>query len=279
MAKHELWAVLGKRLNQHQLTQEGRDRVDWLISELLSSKVNSAELCLAFCGGRTQGQAHTEAARLRDYFHQRLAEHGRQWPDSELLLEEHSTNTRENISELSRLLQHQGRLQAGDHLHLRLLSSEHHLQRIYDVQQWLPEQGLLGLIEQDCQAAGIQLHWSARTLGAPYSFSGWRADGYLHLQSLTLYRVYLDAVLANNIKRSLARARATPLAVAQQALAQLQRLAQDPQAPSWFVAILQLLRQLVEHSAPECTQAELSAQHALLEHNFRWLSHWLDPDQ
>lgn len=150
-----IYVVLGKRLNANQLTLEGKSRVDGLISALRCHENTAARV--VFCGGITLGQTVSEAKRMHEYFEQRRQQLGLSFPQIDVLLEQESTSTVENIEHVAQVLLESGVVQRGETLALTLVSNDYHLKRIFEIQQLMDEQGLLRKLVDRCAQSGVRL--------------------------------------------------------------------------------------------------------------------------
>ncbi|WP_038177312.1 YdcF family protein [Vibrio pacinii] len=218
--------VLGKRLVSDQLTVEGRSRVEALAKQMMS--LNSKTTAIIFCGGVTQGQLVSEAMAMRDYLQQLL-------PLSviesyRILLEDQSQNTIENLANAASKLKQSLTSLHQQKLTLTLLSNDYHLQRIFQVETLMPEQGLLNAMRHQCHTLELNISITnqlSHHFSVPYPHDGARAHGFLLLDELTTYRVYLEGVVACVFKRPLTEVRAQPYQIARQALKRLKILSFD----------------------------------------------------
>nr|WP_244292145.1 YdcF family protein [Vibrio cidicii] len=215
--------VLGKRLFANQLTEEGRSRVEALVAALSEGALD--EQCLiAFCGGVTQGQTRSEASAMLEHFTLLCQQQGLTVAPQRILLEEQSTSTVENILKVSRVLIESGVCQRGSQLNVTFVSNDYHLQRIFEIQQSMDEQGLLRVLRERCAALGAEFAISyclQDHLSVPYPHHGPQAELFLLIDELTPYRVYLEGVARGVFQRPLAEVRALPLQSATRALTRI----------------------------------------------------------
>lgn len=87
--------VLGKRLVNNQLSAEGISRVEALAAKIREMPMENT--ALVFCGGKTQGQSISEADAMYAYFQTLNTSLAKPFPTSQILLENRSLNTFENM--------------------------------------------------------------------------------------------------------------------------------------------------------------------------------------
>ena len=214
--------VLGKRLADNRLTEEGRLRVDALAEFM--RVLDLSETAIIFCGGIAPGQHISEAQAMVARFKTHYPMLVQLIPARHLILEDRSRNTVENIENAASELIASGLCTSDQVIQFTLLSNDYHLNRILDIQTLLPEQGLLTVLKQRCQQAGLQmviaLDCSQHCL-VTYPHCGEQADAFLLADELTTYRVYLEGVVKGVFTRSLESVRAQPHEVAEDAIKKL----------------------------------------------------------
>lgn len=271
-----IFIVLGKRLNSDQLTLEGKSRVEGLISALQCHENQTA--LVVFCGGVTQGQSASEAQRMYEYFQTRCQQLALSLPHVQVLLEQQSTSTVENIEHVAQVLLTSGHLRVGDTLTLTLVSNDYHLKRIFEIQQLMDEQGLLRTLDERCQQAGVRLNIS-RDLNAhisvPYPHRSQQGVRFLWVDELTTYRVFLEGVTVNAFQRPLEEVRQAPYQIAQTALAQLRRHCENEPI---MLAQLALIATVVESEADLTTAASVGDLLAVLDTELTLLNRLCDPE-
>ncbi|ENM5883225.1 YdcF family protein [Vibrio metoecus] len=271
-----IFIVLGKRLNSDQLTLEGKSRVEGLISALQCHENQTA--LVVFCGGVTQRQSASEAQRMYEYFQTRCQQLALSLPHIQVLLEQQSTSTVENIEHVAQVLLTSGHLRVGDTLTLTLVSNDYHLKRIFEIQQLMDEQGLLRTLDERCQQAGVRLNIS-RDLNAhisvPYPHRSQQGVRFLWVDELTTYRVFLEGVTVNAFQRPLEEVRQAPYQIAQTALAQLRRHCENE---SIMLAQLALIATVVESEADLTTTASVGDLLAVLDTELTLLNRLCDPE-
>ncbi|ENM5835145.1 YdcF family protein [Vibrio metoecus] len=271
-----IFIVLGKRLNSDQLTLEGKSRVEGLISALQCHENQTA--LVVFCGGVTQRQSASEAQRMYEYFQTRCQQLALSLPHIQVLLEQQSTSTVENIEHVAQVLLTSGHLRVGDTLTLTLVSNDYHLKRIFEIQQLMDEQGLLRTLDERCQQAGVRLNIS-RDLNAhisvPYPHRSQQGVRFLWVDELTTYRVFLEGVTVNAFQRSLEEVRQAPYQIAQTALAQLRRHCENEPI---MLAQLALIATVVESEADLTTTASVGDLLAVLDTELTLLNRLCDPE-
>ncbi|MEI2565425.1 YdcF family protein [Vibrio metoecus] len=271
-----IFIVLGKRLNSDQLTLEGKSRVEGLISALQCHENQTA--LVVFCGGVTQRQSASEAQRMYEYFQTRCQQLALSLPHVQVLLEQQSTSTVENIEHVAQVLLTSGHLRVGDTLTLTLVSNDYHLKRIFEIQQLMDEQGLLRTLDERCQQAGVRLNIS-RDLNAhisvPYPHRSQQGVRFLWVDELTTYRVFLEGVTVNAFQRPLEEVRQAPYQIAQTALAQLRRHCENEPI---MLAQLALIATVVESEADLTTTASVGDLLAVLDTELTLLNRLCDPE-
>lgn len=260
-AVRPIYVVLGKRLSANQLTLEGKSRVDGLICELQRHSIHSA--LVVFCGGITQGQSVSEAQRMFEYFKQQCQAASLTFPNLEILLEQQSTSTVENIEHVVQVLRSSGQIRSDDTLTLTLVSNDYHLKRIVEIQHLMEEQGLLRTLELRGLQAGVKLNIS-RELDAhicvPYPHHHAQGTRFLWVDELTTYRVFLEGVVAKTFQRPIAQVHSQPYRIAQKAIAELRAgITQEPM----LLALLALIETVVEVSTAQLIDAKTEDSTAL----------------
>ncbi|HBC3958519.1 YdcF family protein [Vibrio parahaemolyticus] len=219
--------VLGKRLVNNQLSAEGISRVEALAAKIREMPMENT--ALVFCGGKTQGQSISEADAMYAYFQTLNTSLAKPFPTSQILLENRSLNTFENMRNAAKVLCESGLfpLPSQAAVEVILLSNAYHLERILEIQTLMDEQGLLRVLKSQCTSVGLDLHISLdiqKHISVPYLHQGPQAEAFLLLDELTTYRVYLEGVKSGAFQRDLTSVRAQPLLRAEQAINQLRAL-------------------------------------------------------
>ncbi|KUH61042.1 hypothetical protein ABK16_16440 [Vibrio parahaemolyticus] len=219
--------VLGKRLVNNQLSAEGISRVEALAAKIREMPMENT--ALVFCGGKTQGQRISEADAMYAYFQTLNTSLAKPFPTSQILLENRSLNTFENMRNAAKVLCESGLfpLPSQAAVEVILLSNAYHLERILEIQTLMDEQGLLRVLKSQCASVGLDLHISLdiqKHISVPYPHQGPLAEAFLLLDELTTYRVYLEGVKSGAFQRDLTSVRAQPLLRAKQAINQLRAL-------------------------------------------------------
>ncbi|HCE3719940.1 TPA: YdcF family protein [Vibrio parahaemolyticus] len=219
--------VLGKRLVNNQLSAEGISRVEALAAKIREMPMENT--ALVFCGGKTQGQSISEADAMYAYFQTLNTSLAKPFPTSQVLLENRSLNTFENMRNAAKVLCESGLfpLPSQEAVEVILLSNAYHLERILEIQTLMDEQGLLRVLKSQCASVGLDLHISLdiqKHISVPYPHQGPLAEAFLLLDELTTYRVYLEGVKSGAFQRNLTSVRAQPLLRAKQAINQLRAL-------------------------------------------------------
>ncbi|NLS11815.1 YdcF family protein [Vibrio sp. SM6] len=201
---HLVVVVLGKRLVNNELTPEGHGR----ICTLIEAQRRYAELTSAtilFCGGVTQGQNRAEADVLCDAYLAQLTDDSIAHPLGGIWRENQSTTTVENIEFVARMLIkdiapcHASNTQ----FQLMLVSTDYHLERIFQIQHWMPQQGLLSRLLHRCEQANVSIQLPldvSQHIVAPYPYTGPAARCFQAIEALTPYRVYLEGLCQGVLK-------------------------------------------------------------------------------
>ncbi|EJG0780199.1 YdcF family protein [Vibrio parahaemolyticus] len=219
--------LLGKRLVNNQLSAEGISRVEALAAKIREMPMENT--ALVFCGGKTQGQSISEADAMYAYFQTLNTSLAKPFPTSQVLLENRSLITFENMRNAAKVLCESGLfpLPSQAAVEVILLSNAYHLERIFEIQTLMDEQGLLRVLKSQCASVGLDLHISLdiqKHISVPYPHQGPLAEAFLLLDELTTYRVYLEGVKSGAFQRDLTSVRAQPLLRAKQAINQLRAL-------------------------------------------------------
>ncbi|EMI4156411.1 YdcF family protein [Vibrio parahaemolyticus] len=219
--------VLGKRLVNNQLSAEGISRVEALAANIREMPMENT--ALVFCGGKTQGQSISEADAMYAYFQTLNTSLAKPFPTSQILLENRSLNTFENMRNAAKVLCESGLFPLPSQAAVEViwLSNAYHLERILEIQTLMDEQGLLRVLKSQCASVGLDLHISLdiqKHISVLYPHQGPQAEAFLLLDELTTYRVYLEGVKSGAFQRDLTSVRAQPLLRAKQAINQLRAL-------------------------------------------------------
>ncbi|ELZ1716009.1 YdcF family protein [Vibrio parahaemolyticus] len=219
--------VLGKRLVNNQLSAEGISRVEALAANIREMPMENT--ALVFCGGKTQGQSISEADAMYAYFQTLNTSLAKPFPTSQILLENRSLNTFENMRNAAKVLCESGLfpLPSQAAVEVILLSNAYHLERILEIQTLMDEQGLLRVLKSQCASVGLDLHISLdiqKHISVLYPHQGPQAEAFLLLDELTTYRVYLEGVKSGAFQRDLTSVREQPLLRTKQAINQLRAL-------------------------------------------------------
>ncbi|WP_295893394.1 YdcF family protein [uncultured Vibrio sp.] len=269
--------LLGKRLQSNQLTLEGRSRVDALMDYLPSQSDSST--AILFCGGRTKGQTMSESQSMYEYFiaHPKAAS----FPDEHILLEQNSTSTVENIQHGSVALLESGLLSKSGLLEVVFVSNDYHLERVFEIQTLMDEQGLLGVLRTRCFDQGVELNISYQLsdhVSVDYPYTGLQSKLFLNVEALTTYRVYLEGVVADVFDRELASVREAPLNIAIQALTNLDALLKGSVEHEMLKLLMVTLKTSVTDTVPSMPIKKVREYLAVLDTNLTLLNRYLDPE-
>ncbi|MGR5445876.1 YdcF family protein [Vibrio jasicida] len=230
MKLNKVVIILGKRLVHDQLSAEGRSRVEALLNVL--NEFCFETTALVFCGGVTQGQTVPEADAMYRYFNQLAKAREIDFPEQQVIIENRSLNTVQNMQNAAAELLRSGLCEAGQTIDVTLLSNDYHLERIIEIQTLMDEQGLLRVLKSRCAEMGVKLNISldlSHHVSAPYPNTGVLAEAFLLFDELTTYRVYLEGVKRGAFERDLAEVRAKPLDIGLGAIEKLQALDLEPE--------------------------------------------------
>lgn len=273
-----LVVVLGKRLCQNELTAEGRSRVE----ALTSTQRWPESTALAFCGGITNHQSVSEANRLNDYFQQLQLRSDAPLSFATQLLEEHSTSTVENIRHLAEVLLASELVSKGQNLKVTFVSNDYHLQRIFEIQQLMDEQGLLRVLVEKCREHGVELSISNELsdhILASYPHESLQGRLFLALDELTTYRVYLEGVRDGNFARPLSLVREVPLAKARKTLARIKTLLQGVNSFPLLEIQLPAIERVIEATSQESDLSVIAEYAAMFDSQMNFLNRYLDPER
>ncbi|NOH95683.1 YdcF family protein [Vibrio sp. 99-70-13A1] len=300
MSTNHLLIVLGKRLNKNILTVEGQSRVHALHHFLLSRTSNpdvsrqcvegvlpdekcqfGESLIVAFCGGVTNGQTLSEAEVMYQYFREVESQSTTVHNIQKVLLEKESTNTVENIRNVVAELKKSGLQKGSTPLKVTFVSNDYHLQRIFEIQQLMDEQGLLKVFRDGCSAMGIELEISHQLedhVVEPYPHRSLQGQLFLLMDALTTYRVYLEGVAAGAFHRDLSMVRHQPAKIALEALQVASALVNESKAFPLVNALLPVMRTCVESTDITSEITKVREYLALLDTNLTLLNRYLDPE-
>ncbi|WP_104027924.1 YdcF family protein [Vibrio jasicida] len=230
MKLNKVVIILGKRLVHDQLSAEGRSRVEALLNVL--NEFCFETTALVFCGGVTQGQTVSEADAMYRYFYQLAKAREIDFPEQQVIIENRSLNTVQNMQNAAAELLRSGLCEAGQTIDVTLLSNDYHLERIIEIQTLMDEQGLLRVLKSRCAEMDVKLNISldlSHHVSVPYPNTGVLAEAFLLFDELTTYRVYLEGVKRGAFERDLAEVRAKPLDIGLGAIEKLQALDLEPE--------------------------------------------------
>ncbi|MFZ3407846.1 YdcF family protein [Vibrio chagasii] len=283
MSINNLLIVLGKRLNENELTEEGISRVDALVKYLVESlnAESHSSTAVAFCGGVTKGQSVSEADAMHRYF--RELESLREVPFTlgAILLEQHSTNTVENIQNLAAEMIESGLFTRGQDVKVTFVSNDYHLQRIFEIQTLMDEQGLLKVLIEKCSALGVELQIDRKLeahVAVPYPHQTTQGQLFLLMDVLTTYRVYLEGACAGAFKRDLKMVRAEPERLSLEALAKAKGSVGSSPQFSIVESLLPVLEGCIRGTRVGTDIKKVREYLALLDTNLTFLNRLLDPE-
>lgn len=266
--------VLGKRLVNDQLTAEGISRVEALLD--LMPTLTDQNCALVFCGGVLEGQSVSEAKAMHDYFKQLYLSNSS--INDRTVLEDRSLNTVENISNAADKLIESQLCQIGQEVEFLFVSNDYHLERVFEIQHLLDEQGLLRVLKSKCQKSGLRVNLDYdlnQHCVVPYPHSGEQAEGFLAVDALTTYRVYLEGVNREAFQRDLELVRREPFNIAMAALSCLKRLDISQAVQCRLARVESIIRQ----TTPGLTIEELTPLLVELDTHLKSLNRYFDPEQ
>nr|WP_319557229.1 YdcF family protein [uncultured Vibrio sp.] len=261
--------VLGKRLINNKLSPEGASRVKALVSALGSLRINST--AILFCGGKTQGQDIAEADAMFRYFRTLNNSRLRPFPESQVVIENRSLNTLQNMKNAADELCNSDLFQAAKYdqspIKVTLVSNDYHLERILEIQTLMDEQGLLNVLKTCCVSMGLELSIPLdvdKHISVPYPHQGISAEAFLLLDELTTYRVYLEGAVRGVFSQDLAAVRAKPLHIAQLAIEKLEVLPLDNESAKNIQEIKKAVAMTAFNDNLNVVQQALDIIHPLL---------------
>ncbi|MBW3695631.1 YdcF family protein [Vibrio sp. T187] len=284
MSTNHILIVLGKRLNNNLLTKEGSSRVEAL-HRYLKRHDNLQQTAVAFCGGVTAGQNVSEAQMMHEYFRELESTLATPFELSAVILEQESTNTVENIQNVARALIESQLFQKGQSITVTFVSNDYHLQRIFDIQDLMDEQGLLRVLIEKCSLLGVELDIQrevAQHIAVAYPHQTVQGQLFLLMDELTTYRVYLEGVSVGAFERELHSVREVPASTSLQALKRVGELLDSSKGVDTSFALvtplLPVLKACIEQT-PAGTPIEKVREYlALLDTNLTFLNRYLDPE-
>ncbi|MEZ9999156.1 hypothetical protein A9261_14900 [Vibrio tasmaniensis] len=280
MSINHLLIVLGKRLNENKLTDEGISRVDALVEYLIVEA--NQQTAVAFCGGVTQGQNTSEADAMHQYFRKLESQREAPFMLGAILLEQLSTNTVENIENLASEMIASGLFNRGQSVKVTFVSNDYHLQRIFEIQSLMDEQGLLKVLVDRCSALGVDLqidHQLEDHVAVPYPHQGPQGQLFLLMDVLTTYRVYLEGVVAGSFERDLESVRQEPERLSIEALVKARGWIESSPRFDIVDTLIPVLERCILQT-PVGSDIEKAREYlALLDTNLTFLNRYLDPEQ
>ncbi|CAK2141011.1 DUF218 domain-containing protein [Vibrio crassostreae] len=283
MSINHLLIVLGKRLNENKLTDEGISRVDALVgylAELLVEESNQ-QTAVAFCGGVTKGQTLSEADAMHQYFRELEAQREHPFYLGAILLEQRSTNTIENIQNLASEMIDSGLFTRGQSVKVTFISNDYHLQRIFEIQALMDEQGLLKVLIEKCSALGVELQIDRKVeshVAVPYPHQTIQGHLFLLMDVLTTYRVYLEGVSAGTFQRDLDIVRKEPQRLSVEALVKVKELVGRSSLFGIVESLLPVLECCIQQTPVDTDIKKVREYLALLDTNLTLLNRYLDPE-
>ncbi|WP_104048075.1 YdcF family protein [Vibrio jasicida] len=265
MKLNKVVIILGKRLVHDQLSAEGRSRVEALLNVL--NEFCFETTALVFCGGVTQGQTVSEADAMYRYFYQLAKAREIDFPEQQVIIENRSLNTVQNMQNSAAELLRSGLCEAGQTIDVTLLSNDYHLERIIEIQTLMDEQGLLRVLKSRCAEMGVKLNISLDLLhhvSVPYPNTGVLAEAFLLFDELTTYRVYLEGVKRGAFERDLAEVRAKPLAIGLGAIEKLQALDLEPEVRGQIVDMKKAIEMTAFDDSVVAAEQALAVFHPIL---------------
>ncbi|WP_192891954.1 YdcF family protein [Vibrio bathopelagicus] len=283
MSINHLLIVLGKRLNGNKLTDEGISRVDALVeflAELLVEESNQ-QTAVAFCGGVTKGQTLSEADAMHQYFRKLESQREAPFVLGAILLEQLSTNTVENIQNLASEMIESGLFARGQSVKVTFVSNDYHLQRIFEIQMLMDEQGLLKVLVEKCSALGVELQIDRQLdahVAVPYPHQSTQGQLFLLMDVLTTYRVYLEGVVAGSFECELESVRREPERLALEALTRVECLLKESPQFSIIDTLQPVLASCIQQTPAGTDIKKVREYLALLDTNLTLLNRYLDPE-
>ncbi|GAB7227901.1 YdcF family protein [Vibrio rotiferianus] len=265
MKLNKVVIILGKRLVHDQLSAEGRSRVEALLNVL--NEFCFETTALIFCGGVTQGQTVSEADAMYRYFCQLAKVREIDFPERQVIIENRSLNTVQNMQNAAAELLRSGLCETEQTIEVTLLSNDYHLERIIEIQTLMDEQGLLRVLKSRCADMGVKLNIPlhlSHHVSVPYPNTGVLSEAFLLFDELTTYRVYLEGVKRGAFERDLAKVRATPLAIGLGAIEKLQALDLEPEVRGQIADMKKAIEMTAFDDSVVAAEQALSVFHPIL---------------
>ncbi|NAX19694.1 YdcF family protein [Vibrio sp. V39_P1S14PM300] len=271
--------VLGKRLVGNQLTPEGEARIGAAFEALSHCDVDRT--VLAICGGYSDSQTQSESAAMKMRFESLCLETGWDFPPAQVVIEQRSTNTIENMTCMAQTLLSSGVVNASQTIAVTLVSTDYHLKRILMVEKQMPEQGLLRLLIKRCAQHGLHLDISpsqAQHVSAPYPYAGERGQLFALVDQLTLYRVFLEGYQNRCFRDNVTNRHQAVFYQTRDTLQSVSDRLNDAQAPA-LVSVAGLLGEMMMLTKPPLRPESVSDALMVFDHNLTLLNRWCDPEQ
>lgn len=271
----QIVVVLGKRLVNSQLTVEGVSRVEMLAD--VFEQYDPQTTVLVFCGGITTGQEMSEAEAMYDYFSQHFPKLVALMPPQQIVLESTSTNTIENMVNTARLLCESSLCFSNGPIRMTLVSNDYHLERLFEIEHSMKEQGLLSRICHECQRQGLLISMeyvaSAHHL-AVYPHQTIQGKVFKYIDRLTIYRVYLEGAYCGSFERPLVEVHQKPFLIAKQTLRSLNQMS----LPSEIEHRLSVVVFAIEQTHPGEGMSGITQWLPLIHQQLTQLNRLVDPE-
>ncbi len=267
--------VLGKRLVSSQLTAEGISRLNELAAQL--PRLQHNKMAIMFCGGKLAEQHISEAAAMFQYLDSHYPDSLRWAKAEQLLIEDQSTTSVENLLNAADKLIASQLCQKGERVRVRLASCDYHIERILEIEALMPEQGLIGQFKRRASKVGLAIDMSLEPeqhIAATYPHLCERGKAFLLIDQLTTYRVYLEGVKGQVFERPLVEVRREPYQRAIQALQDLMVLDIGGQ----YQHELERIRTIIELTPATTPVRDVVPLLEELNQILRWLNRQIDPE-
>lgn len=281
----QLILILGKRLVSNRLTDEGVSRVVAAVDFL--KQPSSASTAVGFCGGVSANQTIPEAMALFAEFRRQSTHLTSPLCTSAFFFDITSGNTIQNMENISRELLESGLIQKGDSLKIRLVSSDYHLERIIKIQQQMDEQGLPRILKEKGRSLGIDVtipYNLSSHIVAPYPYMMPLGHIYTQVDRLTIYRVYLEGIVASVFTGNLDEIRKAPYDETVQAINEIRKtISQNSdflgRRPPVIESAVTSLEEIINKTNADTLKEDVVAHLAFYDSILTMLNQYVDPER
>lgn len=169
----------------------------------------------------------------------------------------------------------------GQSVTVTFVSNDYHLQRIFEIQSLMDEQGLLKVLVEKCSALGVELQIDPQReahVAVPYPHQTEQGQLFLLMDALTTYRVYLEGVSVGAFKRDLDSVRREPERLSLEALLAAKELVGRSSHFDIVESLLPVLETCIQNTPVGIGIEKVREYLALLDTNLTLLNRYLDPE-